>query len=88
MTHLNRSNAALVDWLNLIGPERTACLRDLVLLYKYEEELQLDVELAMEQEGFDIRGITRRQQALTEFEVRHESLGLPKQFGGRGRRRR
>lgn len=77
-----------MSWLTVIGPEMTERLQDIVLLCKQEDELEFDIELALEQEGFNIRGITRQKQALSEYELRYEGLGLPQHFGARGRWRR
>lgn len=77
----------LVDFLTGLGP-RARWLNDLVLLYKHESELEHDIEAELRTLGLDLKeGIITNKKALSEFELTHEALGLPRHFGKRGRDR-
>jgi hypothetical protein len=79
--------STLIDWLTCLGP-RTRWLNNLVLLYKHESELDHDVEPELRALGFDLKpGVIHNRQELSEYELSHEALGLPRHFGSRGNRR-
>ena len=81
------SSSTLIDWLSSLGP-RALWLNDLILLYKYETELEQDIEPELIMLGLEYkRGIITNKQELSEFELTHEALGLPRHFGTKRRDR-
>lgn len=81
--------STLTCWLRTLGSTKIAWLRDLVLLYKQEEELEHDIETGLADYGIELRpGAISNKRELSEFEMSYEQLGLPRHFGQRGRRNR
>jgi hypothetical protein len=79
--------STLIDWLTSLGP-KTQWLNHLVLLYKHESELEHDIEPELRALGFDLKdGVVHDRRELSEYEMSHEALGLPRHFGSRGKRR-
>ncbi|RMX79932.1 hypothetical protein D0869_07939 [Hortaea werneckii] len=78
----NWSFSTLVLWLLSLGPEKRSWLRDVVLLYKHEEELEHAIEEGLRE--FDVQmdpSIFSHRRELSEFEMSYEQLGLPRHFG-------
>lgn len=71
-------------WLNSLGPEKAGWLTSIVLLYKEDEELNVDFRQALAIEGYSFApGVLNFRQERSEYELCYAQLGLPKQFGGR-----
>lgn len=80
------SQSTFIDWLVSLGPEQTKWLRQVVLLYKHESELEHDVDNALMEHGFELNpGLISNKQELSEYEMCFEELGLPRHFGRRRR---
>lgn len=76
------SQSTFIDCLACLGPERTAWLRHIILLYKNEDELEHDIESALAEQGFVLNKCTiDNKQELSEYELYAEQLGLPRRFG-------
>ncbi|KAI7155406.1 hypothetical protein KC349_g7000 [Hortaea werneckii] len=78
----NWSFSTLVLWLLSLGPGKRSWLRDVVLLYKHEEELEHAIEEGLGE--FDVQmdpSIFSHRRELSEFEMSYEQLGLPRHFG-------
>lgn len=74
--------STLVSWLQALGPERMGWLRDVVLLYKREGELEYDVFADMAKEGAELKPeVMRTRLEQTEYEMCYEMMGLPRKFG-------
>jgi len=81
------SFSTLVDWLRSLGT-RSLWLNDLVLLYKHDTELEHEIEPELTMLGLELKtGIITNKQELSEFEITHEALGLPRHFGKKRRDR-
>ena len=80
------SESTLIDWLCSIGPERTKWLRDIVLLYKHENEMEHDIKQALCEADFELKDCAiHDKQELSEYEMCFESMGLPRHFGRKRR---
>ncbi|KAK4613764.1 hypothetical protein CLAFUW4_08935 [Fulvia fulva] len=80
------SQSTFIDWLVSLGPVQTKWLRNIVLLYKHENELEHDVEEVLTAQGFELQpGVVSNKQELSEYEMCFEELGLPRHFGRRRR---
>ena len=76
------SLSTLVFWLSTLGPEKISWINCLILLYKNEDELEYDFEETLSENGFNFQtGVLSYRQELSEYEMQHEQLGLPKSFG-------
>ncbi|KAK3699318.1 hypothetical protein LTR37_016470 [Vermiconidia calcicola] len=82
---IDTRHSKFLDWLRMLGTERTSWLRDVVLLYKDEDEVFEGVQNALEKFGFRLRlDVLRYQQEVDEYEMSFEAMGLPKRFGTMG----
>ncbi|KAI6968351.1 hypothetical protein KC332_g12117 [Hortaea werneckii] len=82
------SFSTLVMWLLSLCPERMSWLRDVVLLYKHEAELEHGIEEGLRE--FDVQmdpSILSHRRELSEYEMSYEQLGLPRHFGKKHARR-
>ncbi|EME42380.1 hypothetical protein DOTSEDRAFT_81280 [Dothistroma septosporum NZE10] len=80
------TQSTFIDWLVSLGRVQTKWLRDIVLLYKHESELEHDVDEALTDHGFELMpGLISNKQELSEYEMCFEELGLPRHFGKRRR---
>ncbi|KAK3698781.1 hypothetical protein LTR37_016785 [Vermiconidia calcicola] len=82
---IDTRQSRFLDWLRMLGRERTSWLRDVVLPYKDKDEVFEGVQYALEKFGFRLRlDVLRYQQKVDEYEVSFEAMGLPKRFGATG----
>lgn len=76
------NQSTFIDWLVSLGPDQTKWLRQIVLLYKRDGEIEHDIESALVEEGFVLKDCAIvHKQALSEYELCFEELGLPRHFG-------
>lgn len=74
-------NSTFFDWLRSLG-RRRAWLRNVVLLYKTDAELQIDLDAVLAALDLELTpGIVRPQLELSAYEMCYEQMGLPRQFG-------
>ena len=85
----DRSQSTFVDWLTRLDPETCRWIEELTLLYKHEAELDHDIVEGLLELGIELQpGVISDKQELSELEMGHELLGLPKHFGKQGRSNR
>lgn len=77
--------STLIEWLTQLGL-KIEWLDDIVLMYKHESEIDHDIEEALWELGFTFSrpGVISHRCELSDFELTHEALGLPRRFGARG----
>ena len=79
------SASSLFNYLDSLGP-KVEWLREVVLLYKQDWELEYDIEEVLWDEGYNVQHVafsTRLQ--LSEYEMCYEEYGLPRSFGKKRR---
>ncbi|EGP86703.1 unnamed protein product [Zymoseptoria tritici ST99CH_3D1] len=75
--------STFIDWLTMLE-EKIHWLRDIVLLYKHDDEMEHDLEGALAYEGFQLRpGIITSTKEVSEYEIASAQFGLPKHFGSK-----
>jgi len=80
------SQSTFFDWLASLGNERTAWLTCIVLLYKHENELEIQMEEVLAELGFCLApGVIANKLELSEYEMCFQELGLPRHFGKKKR---
>ncbi|KAK5135743.1 hypothetical protein LTR08_004729 [Meristemomyces frigidus] len=85
----NWSQSTFIDWLTSLTAERCWWIEDITLLYKHEAELDHDIEEGLTDLGIELQpGVISSKRELTELEMGHLIMGLPKHFGKQGRRNR
>ncbi|KAK5124517.1 hypothetical protein LTR85_001734 [Meristemomyces frigidus] len=78
------SQSTFVDWLSSLGPDRTRWLRDVVLLYKHDTELEHNLYDALAALGIEVNASAiSHKQELSEYEMSYEQLRLPRAFGAK-----
>lgn len=78
--------STLGRYLTSLGSRRD-WLREVVLLYKHESELDYDLEQTLCEQGLGLSDecLLRNELQLSEFEMHYEELGLPRSFGKKRR---
>lgn len=80
--HHDLFQSTFVTWLVALGREKVGWLQDLVLLYKFDNELEHDIQEPLKKLDFELTpGVVSNRQELTEYEMCFEELGLPRHFG-------